>query len=83
MRNSKGKRIKNNKDLVTVYIASGQPEAQIIKGRLEIQNIPVLLKYESAGIVFGLTVDGLGQVLVQVPSDLAQEATKILSTNKD
>jgi hypothetical protein len=65
-------------ELVTVYIARGKPEAEIIKGRLEIEGIPVLLRYESAGIVYGLTVDGLGQVEVQVPSSRANEATEIL-----
>ena len=82
MRKSKGNKNKQNGDLVTVYVASGQPEAQIIKGRLESHGIPVLLKYESAGIVFGLTIDGLGQVSVQVPSDLAREAGEIVGTDK-
>ena len=81
MRNSKEEQPKN-RSLVTVYVASGQPEAQIVKGKLEIQNIPVLLKYESAGVVFGLTIDGLGQVSVQVPADMAQQAREIISTNR-
>jgi len=60
-------------------VASGQPEAQIIRGRLEIEGIPAMLRYESAGIVYGLTVDGLGQVEVQVPSTLAEEARQVLA----
>lgn len=64
--------------LITVYVASGQPEAQIVKGRLEIEGIPVMLRYESAGLVYGLTIDGLGQVEVQVPSSVAQRARDIL-----
>jgi len=66
--------------LVTVYVAGGQPEAYIIKARLEAEGIPVLLSYESAGLVFGLTVDGLGEVKVMVPSSLAEEAKEILRT---
>jgi len=65
--------------LTTVYIASGQPEAQIIRGRLESEGIPAMLRYESAGLVYGLTVDGLGQVEIQVPSSLAQKAKEILA----
>lgn len=65
--------------LTTVYIASGQPEAQIIKGRLESEGIPAMLRYESAGLVYGLTIDGLGQVEIQVPSSLAQKAKEILA----
>jgi hypothetical protein len=53
-------------------------EAHIIKGRLENEGIPVLLRYESAGLVYGITVDGLGQVKVMVPSHLAEEAKQIL-----
>ncbi len=67
----------------TVYVASGQPEAQIIKGRLESEGIPVVLRYESAGLVYGLTIDGLGQVEIQVPSSLTQEAREILSTGEN
>jgi hypothetical protein len=53
-------------------------EAQIMKGRLESEGIPVLLSYESAGLVYGLTVDGLGEVKVMVPEHLAEEAKEIL-----
>jgi len=74
---------KQAKGLVTVYIAGGQPEAQIIRGRLESQCIPSVLKYESAGVVFGLTIDGLGQVEIQVPSEMAQEAKELLGTDNE
>jgi len=37
-----------------------------------------MLRYESAGLVYGLTIDGLGQVEIQVPSSLAQDAKEIL-----
>ncbi|HUX48887.1 MAG TPA: DUF2007 domain-containing protein [Dehalococcoidia bacterium] len=66
-----------DEQLVTVYIAT-QMEAQIIKGRLESEGIPVLLNYESAGLVYGITVDGLGEVKVMVPKRLAEEAREIL-----
>jgi len=67
-------------EFTTVYIANGQPEAQIIRGRLESEGIPAMLRYESAGLVYGLTIDGLGQVEIQVPSSLAQKAREILTT---
>ena len=69
--------------LTTVYIANGQPEAEIVKGRLENEGIPSVLRYESAGIVYGLTIDGLGQVEVQVPSSLAQHAREILDIEEN
>jgi hypothetical protein len=63
--------------LVTVCTAKYM-EAQIIKGRLESEGIPVLLSYESAGLVYGLTIDGLGEVKIMVPKHLAEEAREIL-----
>ncbi len=64
--------------LVCVYVASGLYQAQIIRGKLETNNIPVLLKYESLGPVIGLTVDGLGQVEVWVPCALESQARSLL-----
>jgi len=66
-----------SEQLVTVYTAKYM-EAQIIKGRLESEGIPVLLSYESAGLIYGLTVDGLGEVKIMVPKPLAEEAKEIL-----
>ncbi len=63
--------------LVTVCTARYM-EAQIIKGRLESEGIPVLLSYESAGLIYGLTIDGLGEVKIMVPKRLAEEAKEIL-----
>jgi hypothetical protein len=57
-------------------------EAQIMKGRLESEGIPVLLSYESAGLIYGLTVDGLGEVRVMVPKHLAEEAKEILGVGE-
>jgi hypothetical protein len=65
--------------LVTVRTAKYM-EAHIIKGRLESEGIPVLLRYESAGLVYGITIDGLGEVKVMVPQHLAQEAKEILES---
>ena len=67
----------------TVYIARSQPEAEIVKGRLNCEDIPAILRYESAGIVYGLTVDGLGQVEVRVPSHLARHAKEILTVTEN
>jgi hypothetical protein len=65
-------------DLVVVFRAAGLSEAQIIKGFLESAEIPVHLAYESAGAVYGLTVDGLGEVRVKVPAEFAPLALELL-----
>lgn len=68
-------------ELTTVYIANGQPEAEIIKGRLEAEGIPAMLRYESVGLIYGFTFDGLGQVKIQVPASVAKEARGILEAD--
>lgn len=69
-------------ELVTVYVASGHPEAYVIRGHLESEGIPAILGYESVGLVYGFTVDGLGQVEVRVPIALAQQARDILAAGE-
>jgi hypothetical protein len=64
--------------LVTVHTAFGLLNAQVVKTKLESVGIPALLDYESAGVVLGITVDGLGEVRVMVPEDLAEEARALL-----
>jgi len=68
--------------LVTVRVAR-QIEAQIIKGRLESEGIPVLLAYESAGLIYGLTVDGMGEVRIMVPKSLTEQAKEILEMGNE
>lgn len=68
-------------ELVRVYTCQGWDVAQIYKSKLEAAGIPVLLKYESAGLVYGITVDGLGTVRIMVPEEYAAEAEQLLSSD--
>jgi hypothetical protein len=70
-------------ELVCVRTCQGWDLAQIYKSKLEATEIPVLLEYESAGLVFGLTVDGLGAVRVMVPKDYAATAESLLADLPD
>jgi len=63
---------------LTIYIAQGMAQASIIVGRLETEEIPTKLKYEAAGRIYSLTVDGLGQVEVLVPAALLEKARRVL-----
>jgi hypothetical protein len=56
----------------------GGLEAEIVKSKLESFGIPVLLRYEAAGRIFGITLDGLGKVRVMVPRSLLAEARRVL-----
>jgi hypothetical protein len=65
-------------ELTVVYVEQGLLRAQVIKAKLEEAGIPVLLEYESAGPIFGITVDGLGQVRILVPNRHADEARDLI-----
>ena len=65
-------------ELVQVRSCQGWDLAQIYKSKLEAAEIPVLLKYESVGLVYGVTVDGLGEVRILVPVEYAEEAEALL-----
>lgn len=65
-------------DFVVVCTVQGELVANVIKSHLESEGIPAYLKRESAGIVYGLTVDGLGQVSILVPREFAEDAKRII-----
>ncbi len=65
-------------ELTTVYIEHGLLRAQVIKTKLEDSGIPVLLEYESIGPIIGITVNGLGEVRVLVPSQYANVARALI-----
>jgi hypothetical protein len=67
--------------LVSVY-SGNYLQAQIVKGRLESEGVPAMLRYEGAGLIYGITVDGLGEARVMVPEDLAAEAEAIVADHE-
>ncbi len=69
-------------EFVVIDTVQGELIAQVIKSHLESEGIPVLLKYESAGRVYGLTIDGLGEVRILVPQEFAKEAKEMIRTQE-
>jgi hypothetical protein len=69
--------------LATIYISQGMLPAQVVKAKLEAAGIPAMLKYEAAGQIFGLTVDGLGRVEVLAPVQWADEARALVEENSE
>ncbi|GEM_PF-535120 len=65
-------------DPVVVWRAANWLEAQIVKGRLESEGIPVLLRGEALGPLYGLTTGGLAEVDLLVPGPLAERAQDLL-----
>ncbi len=66
------------KPLVEVTTAQGALSAELVRGKLEVVGVPVTIRRESAGVVLGLTVDGLGAQHILVPEDLVEEARQAL-----
>ena len=65
-------------EMEPVYVAYGLMQAEIIRAKLEAAGIPAILEYESAGQVFPVLVNGLGQVKVVVRAADADEARALL-----
>ncbi len=65
-------------EFVVIHKVQGELTAHAIKAHLESEGIPVILQHESLGAVYGLTIDGLGEVKILVPRVLAEEAKKII-----
>jgi hypothetical protein len=70
-------------ELICVHSCQGWDLAQIFKSKLEAAGIPVLLKYDSASLVFGITVDSLGEVRIMVPQAYASEAETLLRVGEE
>ena len=67
-----------HKEMVEVYRAAGEAEAQVIKGLLENYGIPCLLKSNAAPSVHVLTIDGMGEVKVMVWESMAEKARELI-----
>lgn len=63
---------------ITLEKVQGDLEAELIRGLLEAQDIPVLLSREGAGRAFGITVGPLGEVEIFVPKQFESEAKTII-----
>ncbi|MBM3135778.1 MAG: DUF2007 domain-containing protein [Chloroflexi bacterium] len=67
----------------TVYVAHGLLRAEVVRSRLESEGIPAILQFDSGSHIFGLTVDGLGEVRVLVPAPLAAQARQVLAAAEE
>jgi hypothetical protein len=65
-------------DLRVLRVVQGLPKAQVLKSYLESYSIPVHLDYESVGRIYGITVDGLGEVRILVPRRTLRRARRLL-----
>ena len=64
--------------MIEVYRATGEAEAQIIKGLLESNGIRCLLKSNAAPSVHVFAIDGMGEVKVMVGESVAEKARRLI-----
>ena len=64
--------------MVEVYRASGDMQAQVIKGLLESYGVPCLLMSNAAHSVHVLTVDGMGEVKIMVWESMSEKAKRLI-----
>jgi len=66
-----------------VATASGMTQANIIIGRLQSEGIRTKLRYEAAGSIYAITIDGLGEVRILVPVADRERAKEFLTRRYD
>lgn len=62
-----------------VAAVHGDLQAELLRGLLEAQEIPVLLSQEGAGRAIGLTIGPMGEVRILVPGSQLVRAQSILA----
>ena len=74
---------KEPEDLIKVYTAHGEMEAQVIRGLLESCGIRSLMHGNAALSMQPFVMDGMGEIKIMVTEAQADEARKIIEANAD
>jgi len=64
---------------VMVYETNGPVEAELLRGLLEANQIPVFLSQEGAGKAYGITIGRLGRVQILVPESKSELARQTIA----
>ena len=72
-----------NNDLVEIYQAKGESEAQIIKSMLESYGIPSMFRANAAPSVHAFVFDGMGLVSILVRKEDEAAAKELVKGDKD
>jgi hypothetical protein len=79
--NEQSKSISSFNDWMVVYVASSEPEAYIVAGRLQSEGIPTFVHQEPVGRAYGFSVGPLGEVKVLVNPEDYDQAVAILDAD--
>lgn len=78
----KSKIKKQNANVKLLFKTNDIIEAELIKGKLELEGISAMIKGESLGGAYRLTTDGFGLIYTYVLEEQFEEAVSILETIK-
>lgn len=67
-------------EIQKVFTAYGQLEADMVRLMMEAAGITVILRRESAGAVYGLTVGPMGEVHLYVPASQFEDAQQLIQS---
>jgi hypothetical protein len=73
----------SNDDLVTVYVAHGQPEAEVIRGALEAEGITPELRGELGESIEQFADEGVGRIEIRVEESDREKAEDIIRAQQD
>ncbi|MFC1950507.1 DUF2007 domain-containing protein [Chloroflexota bacterium] len=73
----------NSEKLVKIYQATGELEAQVVKGLLESNGIPCILESAAARSVHVFTIDGMGEIGIMVHQSMVDDAKKLIRDKDD
>lgn len=74
---------KKDAEFFTVFTAWGFNEANIVKGLLESNGIRCIMISKAAPSVHLFTVDGMGEVAIQVVAEDVQAAARLIGTTPE
>ena len=72
-----------NSDLIEIYVARGEAEANVIKGLLDSYGIPNILKAQASPSVHVFTIDGMGQISIWVRKEDAEDARELIKGEQE
>ena len=72
-----------NTELIEIWRGNGELEAQLIRSVLECNGIECMFKGEALRLIYGITVNGLGEVKILVRAEDAERARKLLAASEN
>jgi len=75
--------LSQNSELIQIYVARGEAEANVIKGLLDSYGIPNILKAQASPSVHVFTIDGMGQISIWVRKEDAEDARELIKGEQE